>query len=300
MFDTLHERRRKDRVVLVTGCSSGIGLEIARILKSRPGYRLVVSSRKESIDKLHELGFCDSEVEMVRPLDITSDDERKAIVEEIAWRWGGVDVLVNNAGISYRAVVEHMTDEEEQHQLETNYLGPMGLIRLVLPHMRAQRQGHIINVSSVSGMMAMPTMSSYSASKFALEGASESLWYEMRPWNIRVTLVQPGFIRSDSFTHVYHSRRSGAEGLNEDEYFQYYKSMAPFVEKLMNASLTTAKDVAETVVNVMERKDPPLRMPATLDARLFYWVRRLLPRRIYHWLLYRNLPGVKNWVRSSD
>lgn len=134
------------------------------------------------------------------------------MVAEAEARWGGVDVLVNNAGVAYRAVVEHVTEEDRLRQFGVNFLGPMEMVRLCLPSMRKKRAGRIINVSSVSGMMAMPTMGVYCASKFALEGASEALWYEVKPWNIRVTLVQPGFINSDSFQNTRttpKSRRGG-------------------------------------------------------------------------------------------
>jgi short-subunit dehydrogenase len=98
--------------------------------------------------------------------------------------------------------VEHADIDERHAQHEVNYHGPMELVRLVLPTMREKRRGRIINVSSVSGMVAMPTMASYAASKFALEGATEALWYEVRPFKIRVSLVQPGFIRSSSFQNT--------------------------------------------------------------------------------------------------
>src|SRR5690606_8275736 len=123
-------------------------------------------------------------------------------------KWDGVSILINNAGISYRAVVEHMNDKDEQLQMAVNYFGPVALIRLVLPFMREQGRGKIINISSVSGMLAMPTMASYSASKHALEGVSEALWYEAKPLGVNVSLIQPGFIRSKSFKNVYFTEAS--------------------------------------------------------------------------------------------
>jgi len=288
-------------VILVTGTSSGIGLEIIRKLRLLDTYRVVATARETSLHKLTELGFSESDRFKIRAMDVTSARDRQRVTEEIYSSWGGVDVLINNAGISYRAVVEHMCDDEELEQMATNYLGAMALIRLALPGMRERHRGHIINISSVGGMMAMPTMSAYSASKFALEGASEALWYELRPWNIHVTLVQPGFIRSDSFRHVYYSKMSAAGRENpHDPYHPYYAAMAPFVEKLMNRSLSDAESVAGQVVNVMRKRTPPLRCPATLDAHLFYWLRRLLPRRIYHRILYYALPGIRNWGEPGN
>ena len=192
-------------VILVTGCSSGIGLALGEMLHDLDNYRVVVTARARSLHVLKER-FAESDRFMIRPLDVKSELERIGLIHEINEKWGGVNILVNNAGISYRAVVEHMTEMDELNQIATNYLGAVGLIRLVLPSMRELGRGKIINVSSVSGMLAMPTMASYSASKYALEGFSEALWYEARPLGISVTLVQPGFIHSQSFKNVYYTR----------------------------------------------------------------------------------------------
>lgn len=296
----MQDPRQRLPVILVTGTSSGIGLEIIRKLHRMDGFRVVATARASSLHKLGEQGFFDTDRFRIRALDVTAAEERMRIMDEILRDWGGVDVLINNAGISYRAVVEHMSDEEEVHQIDTNFLGAMALIRLALPEMRKRRQGRIINVSSVGGMMAMPTMSSYSASKFALEGASEALWYELQPWNIHVTLVQPGFIRSDSFRHVYYSKRSQTGRMDpQDPYQKYYQAMAPFVERLMARSTSNAEAVAVKIVRLITRRNPPLRYPATLDAHLFYWLRRLLPRRLYHHILYRCLPEIDTWGETE-
>ena len=284
------------RVVLLTGASSGIGLALARKLTGST-YRVVATSRRNSIDKMRGELRAESENLLVRSLDVTVREDRERVVGEIAKRWGGVDILVNNAGISYRSVVEHMTTEEEQQQFAVNYFGPMALTRLVLPYMRSKRRGHIINVSSVSGMMAMPTMGAYSASKFALEGASEALWYEMRPWNIRVSLIQPGFVQSRSYKNVYKSKKS-CEALHDDKaYAAYYRTMGEFIERLMLLSWATPESIAEKIIKTMRQRHPKLRIPATIDAHLFSIIRRILPRNLYHWVLYSNLPEIKTWVK---
>lgn len=283
-------------VFLVTGCSSGIGRALALRLAAaaaRGECRALLTARAASLAQLGADGLRDGDHLGLTALDVTSDAERRAAVALARERWGGVDVLINNAGISYRAALEDMTAADELAQQEVNHLGPLALCRMVLPHMRAQRWGRILNVSSVSGMMAMPTMGSYSASKWALEGASESLWYEMRPWGVRVTLVQPGFIRSDSFTHVL--TPSGLDGARSD-YAAYYRNMAPFVARLMQRARATPDDVAARILHCAQRRRPPLRLPVTGDARVFYLLRRLLPRRAYHALLFRMLPGVSGWV----
>lgn len=280
----------------MTGCSSGIGLALARRLAgeaARGGCRALLTARAASLQRLAEAGVHGGGAVALLPLDVTSEAERRAAVRHAAERWGGVDVLVNNAGIAYRAALEEMTAADEQLQLDVNFLGPISLCRMVLPHMRAQRWGRILNVSSVSGMMAMPTMGSYSASKWALEGASESLWYETRPWGVRVTLVQPGFIRSDSFTHVLQPAALDPE---RGDYAEYHRRMAPFVARLMQRAHATPDDVARRILRCVERRRPPLRLAVTRDARVFYLLRRLLPRRVYHALLFRMLPGVSRWA----
>ncbi len=284
-------------VVLVTGCSSGIGLALADLLYKEPHYRVVVTARSSSLESLKER-FQENERFWIRKLDVTSETERNTLIREISEAWEGVNILVNNAGVSYRAVVEHMNVAEEQHQFDVNYFGPVGLIRAVLPYMRILGRGKIINVSSVSGMLAMPTMGSYSASKYALEGLSEALWYEVRPLGINVSLIQPGFVRSKSFMNVVYSAQSGPEHGLEGLYADYYQHMTPFIERLMGFSFTTPASVARKVLKTMRIKNPPLWIPATFDAKLFYYLRRFVPRRILLELLFATLPRVRLWAKK--
>jgi NAD(P)-dependent dehydrogenase (short-subunit alcohol dehydrogenase family) len=281
-------------IVLVTGCSSGIGFALAEELYQANRFRVVITAREKNVDRLRQ-HFGENENFIIRALDVTSQAQQKSLIHEIADRWGSVDILVNNAGISYRSVVEHMEDQDERLQMETNYLGPMGLIRLVIPYMRMKGRGKIINISSVSGMLAMPTMASYSASKYALEGASEALWYEMRPFGINVSLVQPGFVHSNSFKNVYYSDKARLGSEEVGPYFNFYQAMTPFVARLMDLSRTPPEKVARLVMDVIYTVNPPLWIPATLDAEFFYYIRRIFPRRILHPLLYSFLPKVKTW-----
>lgn len=282
-------------VVLITGCSSGIGLALAELFYPKTQFKVVVTARKRSLQVLKNK-FSESERFLIRPLDVTDEEQRRHLIREVGVVWGGVDVLINNAGISYRAVVEHMNAAEEQHQFATNYFGPVGMIREVLPYMRHVGLGKIINVSSVSGMLAMPTMGSYSASKYALEGLSESLWYEVKPLGISVSLIQPGFVHSKSFLNVRYSLLSSPEHDSEGLYADYYKYMTPFVERLMRLSFTTSKDVAARIYKVVLAKNPPLWIPVTADARFFYYLRRFIPRKLLMSLLFIALPGTRKWA----
>lgn len=275
-----------------------MGLALAQRLAACGRYRLALSARPSSLERLVEAGFAPSDDICLVPLDVAAADSREAAIEAIAQRWGGVDVLVNNAGVMMRAVLEHVSDADHLTQMLVNYGGPMALTRLVLPGMRERRWGRIINVSSVGGMMAMPTMSVYSASKFALEGASEALFYEVRPWNIRVSLVQPGFIRSDAIERIaYTSRSRAAQEHHLSPYHAHYHFMAAFIAKLMARAPATPDSVARRIAKLIEQRRPPLRVSATLDAFLFSLLRRWLPRSLYHEVLYRALPGISRWGR---
>jgi short-subunit dehydrogenase len=281
--------------ILLTGASAGLGLAIARRLLPTQ-HKLILTARERSLSRFDDAGIRESHRVWLRPLDVTDHKQRRAVVGEANAKWDGVDVLINNAGVSVRSVVEHISEADALSQMDVNFRSPMELTRLVLPRMRAQCFGRILNVSSVGGMMAMPTMSAYSASKFALEGASESLWYEVRPWNIRVSLIQPGFINSDGFEHVRWTGLSEAsKEAFSDPYYAHYANMEGFIGKVMRLVPATPDSVARKVVRTLESRRPPLRVPATIDAHLFALLRRLVPRRVYHRLLYFMLPNVRQW-----
>lgn len=301
MFGVLNRFRRHHKttfkpVMLVTGCGSGIGLALADLLYLKKEYRVVITARHHSLEFLKQR-FVESDRFWALSLDVTDPENRIEVIHEIEARWGSVNVLINNAGVSYRAVMEHMTEADEQRQMATNYLGPVGLIRLVLPKMREVGRGKIINVSSVSGMLAMPTMSSYSASKHALDGASEALWYETKPLGIDVSLIQPGFIRSNSFENVVYTHDAKLAENHGGPYSDYYLNMGPFIRKLMRLSRTSPESVARQILKVIQTENPPLWIPATLDAVLFYYIRRLLPRRLLLPVLLMALPNSKKWGR---
>jgi NAD(P)-dependent dehydrogenase (short-subunit alcohol dehydrogenase family) len=299
LFQILRRRRPQTYkpVILVTGAASGIGRAIAGLLYPLSEYRVAITAREKSVAELKSR-FPETDRFLIRALDVTVEGERRRVVDELTDLWGGVDILVNNAGISYRAVVEHMTDADEILQMSTNYFGPVGLIRAVLPNMREKGRGKIINISSVSGMLAMPTMASYSASKYALEGMSEALWYETKPLGIDVSLIQPGFIRSKSFKNVYYTAKSKPEAAAGGPYTDYYQNMSPFIEKLMHRSFSNPSKVAKLVLKIIRRENPPLWIPGTPDALFFYYIRRVLPRRLLLPFLFFALPGARRWGKS--
>jgi len=291
--------QNKTLVVLITGASTGLGLAIARAFQKYPVH-LILTARQGSLKRFEQTEFSTNEHCWIEPLDITKAQEREQLIEKVNSQLGGVDVLINNAGKSYRAVVEHITEKERISQMDINFRAPMEMVRLCLPSMREKMFGHIINISSVSGMLSMPTMAVYCASKRALEGASESLWYEVKPWNIRVSIVQPGFINSEGINNILHTELSyKSKSDPNDPYFAHYIYMDSFIRKMMQGTIATSDSVARKVVKVAFSKNPPLRVPATWDAYFFYFFQRFCPRRLFHWILYQSLPKIHNWGPNS-
>ncbi len=293
--------RAQRTTVLLTGASVGLGLAIARQLIASTDYHLVLTARGESLSRFAAEGIVPSDRVWLRPLDVTDESDRVRLIAEIETSLGGVDMLINNAGIAYRSVIEHITDQERRHQMEVNYQAPIALSRLVMPLMRKKRRGHILQISSAGGLTAMPTMGAYAASKFALEAATEAMYYELRPFGIRVSLVLPGFLRSDGFEKVIMSDESrGASEDKNNPYYLHYHHMVGFIARLMKLTPATPESVAKKVVKTLQARWPRLRVPATWDTHILWWVRRFVPHRLYVMVTYRLLPGIKQWGREKS
>lgn len=179
-------------VVLITGCSSGFGL-LTAVHFARAGHTVVATVRDpEGATALRAAAEDEGLPIGVAALDVTDPVSVDRAVAGVLEAHGRIDVAVNNAGISLRAAVEDTSDTDARRVLETNVLGPLRVVRAVLPAMRARRHGVIVNVSSVAGKVAQPFAGMYSATKFALEAMSEALHYEVRPFGVRVVIVEPG------------------------------------------------------------------------------------------------------------
>jgi NAD(P)-dependent dehydrogenase (short-subunit alcohol dehydrogenase family) len=179
---------------LITGCSTGFGRELASAVLAR-NWNAVVTARDPATVQDIVAGHDVSALAL--RLDVTDPAQVAAVVKEAEARFGAIDVLVNNAGYGYRGAVEEAEDADIRQLFETNFFGLVTMIQSVLPGMRAQRRGHIVNISSVAGRMAQPGSGFYSASKFAVGGLSDALRKEVGPLGIRVTVVEPGGFRTD-------------------------------------------------------------------------------------------------------
>ncbi|HEX4766987.1 MAG TPA: oxidoreductase [Lichenihabitans sp.] len=178
----------------ITGCSTGFGRELARLVLER-GWRAAVTARDAS--RLADLVAGHGERALPLTLDVTDDDEIAAAVGTAEEAFGGIDVLVNNAGYGYLASVEEGVETEIRAMFEANVFGLAAMVRAALPGMRAKRRGHIINITSVGGFIGFPGSGYYSATKHAVEGFSDSLGKEVAPLGIKVTCVEPGPFRTD-------------------------------------------------------------------------------------------------------
>lgn len=181
-------------VWLITGCSTGFGRDLARLVLDR-GFRAVVTARDAA--RIQDLAAPHPGRALAAALDVTDPTQVAAVVRQAEETFGAIDVLVNNAGYGYLSAVEEGEDDEVRAMFETNVFGLFDITRAVLPGMRARRRGHIVNISSVGGLVGNPGSGYYAATKFAVEGFSEALAKEITPLGIRVTLIEPGPFRTD-------------------------------------------------------------------------------------------------------
>lgn len=271
-------------IVLITGCRSGIGLATA-LAVARAGHTVYAGLRD-----IETWGALEEDLPILPvQLDVTSGSDRRGAIERVIRERGRIDALVNNAGIGVGGFVEQLTSEEIRQVFEVNVFGAVELCRAVLPPMRAQGGGVIVNISSMSGRMALAGNGLYSASKFALEGFSEALRLEVRHFGVRVALVEPGAYRTDIMTR---NRRLTRGALSpEGPYAALAARLDALWRRTAERQARDPREVAERVLALIQAADPPLRSPVGPDAWLRAWALRLLPDRAIEWLLSRLLRG---------
>jgi len=269
-----------ERVAVVTGSSSGIGLATTVELALN-GYRVVATmrnlGRSTKLEEAAQKAGVRDRLDL-RRVDITETDSLADAVSGVVRDDGRIDVLVNNAGFSTGGFAEDMTLAELRHQMETNFFGNVAMTKAVLPVMRKQRSGHIVQISSVAGLMGAPLLSSYNASKFALEGWSEALRIEVHSLGIRVVLIEPGDYDTDIWERnlVLGKQALDASSPNKERsqrFAEFVKSRTP---KRRNP-----REVAQLIVRVANDPNPKVRYLIGPDARMQVLFRALMPWRRY-------------------
>jgi NAD(P)-dependent dehydrogenase (short-subunit alcohol dehydrogenase family) len=250
------------KVIIVTGSSSGIGLESALLL-ARNGYITYATMRSPEKDTSIKTAVQKEGLPIrVVQLDVTDDNSVKNAVDHIISEAGRIDVLVNNAGYSLGGALEDLSMEEIKSQYETNLFGLIRVIQAVLPTMRKQRSGRILNISSGTGLFGFPGISAYVSTKFAVEGLSESIAYELEPFGIKVILIEPGFVKTNFEHAMVVAKKAQDQASPYSELMQ--KLMVNASELAKNAS--DAELVANVIVDVASNPNPRLRYLAGNDV----------------------------------
>ncbi len=270
----------EEKIAVVTGSSSGIGL-LTAVELALNGYRVVATMRnlenRGRLDEAAQKAGVHDRLDL-RRLDITEFDSMPGAVEAIVRDHGRIDVLVNNAGFSVAGFAEDMTLGELRHQLETNFFGNVAMTKAVLPVMRAQKSGHIITVTSIAGLLGQPMLSAYCASKYALEGWSESLRIETHSLGIRVLLVEPGSYDTDIWERNVVIAKGSLDPASPNK--ERSQRFAEFIKQSAKHR-RDARDVAKLIVRIAQDPNPKLRYLIGSDAKVQIWLKRIVPWRRY-------------------
>jgi NAD(P)-dependent dehydrogenase (short-subunit alcohol dehydrogenase family) len=245
------------KVWLITGSSRGLGLALAQAVLAA-GHRLVATAR--NTEHLADLASKYGDQVRAVALDVTDATAARASVATATSAFGRLDVVVNNAGYGNVSSIEHMTDADFRAQIETNFFGVVNVTRAAIPVLRAQRAGHVIQVSSIGGRRGSPGLSAYQSAKWAVEGFSEVLAREVGPLGIRVTIAEPGGIRTDwagSSMHV---------DAIQDDYKATVGAFMDGIRKNHDAVRGDPTKMAQVLLQVAALPDPPLRILLGSDA----------------------------------
>jgi NAD(P)-dependent dehydrogenase (short-subunit alcohol dehydrogenase family) len=271
-----------EKVALITGASSGFGL-LTSVEMAKAGFRVLASmrnfKRRERLDQAAAAAGVSDRID-VRELDVTQFDAIPKFVDIAVGDYGRIDVLVNNAGFAVGGFAEDIQLQELRLQFETNFFGAVAMSKAVLPLMRRQHSGHIIQISSIGGLQGAISVSSYSASKHALEGWSESLRLEVNPLGIKVVLVEPGAFDTGVWTS---GAVMGQEAKkNSSPNYQRSLRMRKVILKIPKADPLV---VAHAIVAIAQNPHPRLRYLVGRDAKMQLAMKRILPWRFYEKLI---------------
>jgi NAD(P)-dependent dehydrogenase (short-subunit alcohol dehydrogenase family) len=258
-----------EKVALVTGSSSGIGFETALAL-ARENYFTFASMRNtDKASKILEIAKKENLNLEVIELDVDKEESIKSAVKKIQEQKGRIDVLVNNAGYGLFGCLEDVSIDELKAQFETNFFGVVRLIQEIAPTMRKQGSGIIVNVSSVAGRIGFPGTPAYISSKFALEGLSECMRYELSPFGIKTIIIEPGVIKTNFF-----SAMKVSKGKKDSPYKEITEKVMNGV-KMMAEMGTPADEVAKTILKAIQTEEPLPRYIVGSDASMFLEAKKM-------------------------
>jgi len=247
------------KVWFVTGASRGMGVEIAKAALAA-GHQVVATGRNtDAVAK----AVGESDDLLVVRLDLTKPDEAQAAAKAAVEHFGRIDVLVNNAANFYAGFFEETSPKQVRAQLETNLFGPMNVTRAILPVMREQRSGHVITISSLAGVVGLEFVAAYAASKFGVEGWMESLRFDVEPYGIRTTIVEPGFFRTELLVE---DASTIWPELSIDDYAERTAAALPAWRSMNGQQAGDPAKLAAALVTIAEEDEPPLRWVAGADA----------------------------------
>ncbi|TAJ15525.1 SDR family oxidoreductase [Marinilabiliaceae bacterium JC017] len=261
----------EQKIIFITGASSGIGKETVKYFHKK-GWRVAASMRvPEQCDELRSLNG----VRLYR-MDVTKPDEVKSVVAQVWQEMGPVDLLVNNAGYGAIGPLEYASNEQVRRQFDVNVIGLLQVTRAFLPLFRKQGTGMIINLSSIAGRMALPLYSLYHGTKYAVEGITESLYYELRQWGIQVKLVEPGPVKTDFNGRSKDTLANGGVGGYDDFAHKVYR----FYDKNFDYGIS-AHQVAKTIYRAACSQPRKLRFAAGFPAQTLLFMKRIMPAVLF-------------------
>lgn len=264
----------KQPIALVTGASSGFGL-LTSVALAKEGYQVLASMR--NLDKRGKLEAAAYEAGVreriqIIQLDVTDFSAAETVITDMIRRYGRIDLLVNNAGYAAGGFTEDLTTQQWRQQFEVNFFGLVTVTKAVLPSMREQRSGKIINISSISGRIGFPAMGPYVSSKFAVEGFSESLRLEMLRYGIHVVLIEPGSYQTDIWS-------KGLESVKSNPNSPYSKDMESILKQIKHVADTAPApdEVIQQIVQAAKSSAPKLRYPIGKGVKLGIILKQILP-----------------------
>jgi NAD(P)-dependent dehydrogenase (short-subunit alcohol dehydrogenase family) len=252
----------KNKVWFVTGASKGLGLALVKKLLSQ-GYRVAATSR--NLQELQKAAGSASDVFLPLAVDVKNETSVEKGIKATVDHFGSIDVVVNNAGYGLAGSLEELSDEEVRQNFDINVFGVLNVIRKVLPYMRGQKSGHIFNIASIGGFTGtFPGFGSYTATKFAMHGFSESLSTEVKPFNIKVTIVSPGYFRTEFLDASLNTPK------NEIADYALVREVQSLHQNDYNHNQIGDPDkAAQVMIEVAEQKEPPLHLFLGKDAYQF-------------------------------